>query len=65
LCFTHGFFLKSFLEHCVRFNCSFSQKETKLLTHSLYFKIRHFNFKKTAKHTCQHLYPSYTHILVV
>jgi len=27
LCFTHGFILKSFLEHCGSFSCSFSQKK--------------------------------------
>ena len=53
-CFTHGFILKSFLEHCDSFNCSFSQKETKFHTqththtHILFFKISHFNLKKSS-----------------
>jgi hypothetical protein len=55
-CFIHVFILKSFLEHCDSFSCSFSHKKSKLQhTHSLFFKTSHFSFKNIAKHTCKHL----------
>ena len=54
-CFTHVFILENFLGHCDSFSCSFSQKESKPHIHSLFFKIRHFNFKNIAKNTCKHL----------
>ena len=45
-CFIHGFTLKSFLEYCDSFSCSFSQKETKFHRHS-FLNICHFNILKT------------------
>jgi hypothetical protein len=53
--FIHGEILKSLLEQCDSFSCSFSQKETKFHTHSLFFKISHFSLQTIAKHTCKRL----------
>ena len=44
-CVIHGNILKSFLEQCNSFSCSFSQKETEFPTELLFYKISHFNLK--------------------